>query len=387
MGVSTATGAETPLPKPEGLEGVVAASTALSHVFGEEGRLVYRGYDIHELAGKASFEEVAHLLWLGHLPTRSELDALSAKLEANRSLPEAVVETLRLLPRDAQPLDALRTGLSVFGTVRTDLFDVDQKPTLDEAIAVSARFPSILAAFFRLRQGQEPVAPKPGQNTAQSYLQQLFDKEPEERHWRPLDTYLVLLADHGMNASTFTARVIASTTSDMCSALVGAIGALKGPLHGGAPSKVLEMLEAIGSADNVDTWLTAAMDRGDRIMGFGHRVYKAEDPRAEILRGMAEHASDPEFFALSKTTEEKALALLNERKPGRRLYTNVEFYSAAVLAAVGLPGDMFTPTFAVARSVGYSAHVLEQVSNNRLIRPQSEFVGRTDKKFVPIEER
>jgi citrate synthase len=387
MDLSTATVAETPLPKPEGLEGVVAASTALSHVFGEEGRLVYRGYDIHELAGKATFEEVAYLLWLGHLPTRNELDAFAAKLAANRSLPEEVVQTLRLLPRDAQPLDALRSGLSVFGATRMEMFDVDRVATLDEAIALSARFPSILAAFFRLRQGQEPVTPKAGHNTAQSYLYQLFGKEPEERHWRPLETYLVLLADHGMNASTFTARVIASTQSDMCSALVGAIGALKGPLHGGAPSKVLEMLEAIGSAENVDAWLTAALDRGDRLMGFGHRVYKAEDPRAEILRGMAEHASDPEFFALSKTTEEKALALLNERKPGRRLYTNVEFYSAAVLAAVGLPGDMFTPTFAVARSVGYSAHVLEQVSNNRLIRPQSEFVGRTDKTFVPIDER
>jgi citrate synthase len=387
MDLATATVTDTPLPKPEGLEGVVAASTALSHVYGEEGRLVYRGYDIHELAGKASFEEVAHLLWIGHLPTRAELDEFSAKLAANRSLPDEVIETLRLLPKDAQPLDALRTGISVFGATRTDMFDVDRPANLDEAIALSARFPSVLAAFFRLRQGQDPVAPKDGHNTAQSYLYQLFGKEPEERHWRPLETYLVLLADHGMNASTFTARVIASTTSDMCSALVGAIGALKGPLHGGAPSKVLDMLEAIGSAENVDAWLTAALDRGERLMGFGHRVYKAEDPRAEILRGMAEHASDPEFFALSKATEEKALALLNERKPGRRLYTNVEFYSAAVLAAVGLPGDMFTPTFGVARSVGYSAHVLEQVSNNRLIRPQSEFVGRTDKKFVPIEER
>ncbi|MEA2532100.1 MAG: citrate synthase [Thermomicrobiales bacterium] len=387
MDLSTATVAETPLPKPEGLEGVVAASTALSHVYGEEGRLVYRGYDIHELAGKASFEEVAHLLWIGHLPTRAELGAFSAKLEANRELPDTVVQTLRHLPKDAQPLDALRTGLSVFGATRTDMFDVDGKPTLDEAIALSARFPSILAAFFRLRQGQEPVAAKAGLNTAQSYLYQLFGKEPEERHWRPLEAYLVLLADHGMNASTFTARVIASTQSDMCSALVGAVGALKGPLHGGAPSKVLDMLQAIGSAENVDSWLNSAMDRGDRLMGFGHRVYKAEDPRAEILRGMAEHASDPDFFALSKRTEERALALLNERKPGRRLYTNVEFYSAAVLAAVGLPGDMFTPTFGVARSVGYSAHVLEQVSNNRLIRPQSEFVGRTDKRFVPIEER
>lgn len=387
MDLPTATVTETPLPKPEGLEGVVAASTALSHVFGEEGRLVYRGYDIHELAGKASFEEVAHLLWIGHLPNQAELDELSAKLQANRTLPDSVIETLRQLPNDAEPLDALRSGISVFGATSTDMFDVDGKPSLDEAIALHARFPAVLAAFFRLRQGLEPVQPRPGMNTAQNYLAQLFDQEPEERHWRPLETYLVLLADHGMNASTFTARVIASTQSDMCSALVGAVGALKGPLHGGAPSKVLDMLQAIGSADNVENWLTSALDRGDRLMGFGHRVYKAEDPRAEILRGMAEHASDPDFFALSKTTEERALALLNERKPGRRLYTNVEFYSAAVLAAVGLPGDMFTPTFGVARSVGYSAHVLEQMSNNRLIRPQSEFVGRTDKKFVPIAER
>jgi citrate synthase len=263
----------------------------------------------------------------------------------------------------------------------------DGEPDLDQAIAIAARFPSILAAFHRLRQGQEPVSHRPGLNTAQSYLYQLLGKEPERRHWEPLETYLILLADHGMNASTFTARVIASTQSDLCSALTGAVGALKGPLHGVAPSKVLDMLQAIGSADNVDAWLTAALDRGERLMGFGHRVYKAEDPRAEILRGLAETASDHDFFALSKTTEDRALDLLHARKPDRRLYTNVEFYSAAVLAAVGLPGDMFTPTFAVARAVGYSAHVLEQVSNNRLIRPQSEFVGPTGLTFVPIEER
>jgi citrate synthase len=376
---------ETPLPKPEGLEGVVAASTALSHVFGEEGKLVYRGYDIHELAGKASFEEVAHLLWIGHLPSRAELDELQSKMETNRALPGEVIEVLRQMPADAAPMDALRTGLSALGAVDPDLFG--GLPDLDEAIAIAARFPGILAAFFRLRQGQEPVPPKGGHNTAQSYLFQLFGNEPEERHWKPLDTYLVLLADHGMNASTFTARVIASTQSDLCSALTGAVGALKGPLHGGAPSLVLDMLNEIGSAANVDNWLTTALDRGDRLMGFGHRVYKAEDPRAEILREMARTASDPEFFALSKTTEERALQLLNERKPGRRLYTNVEFYSAAVLAAVGLPGDMFTPTFAVSRSVGWSAHVLEQGANNRLIRPQSQFVGRTDKTFTPIADR
>ena len=383
--MSSATATATPLPKPEGLEGVVAAHTALSHVYGEEGRLVYRGYDIHELAGKATFEEVAHLLWVGHLPNRRELDDLNRKLEANRDLPEALIAILRQLPGETEPMDALRTAVSALGCVMPGAFD--GAPDLDQAIAIAARFPSILAAFHRLRQGQEPIAHKPGLNTAQSYLYQLLGKEPERRHWEPLETYLVLLTDHGMNASTFTARVIASTQSDICSALTGAVGALKGPLHGGAPSKVLDMLLAIGTAENVDAWLTAALDRGERLMGFGHRVYKAEDPRAEILRGLAETASDRDFFELSKRTEDRALALLHERKPDRRLYTNVEFYSAAVLAAVGLPGDMFTPTFAVARSVGYSAHVLEQTANNRLIRPQSAFVGPTDLTFVPIAER
>jgi citrate synthase len=385
MSSTTAVATEAPLPKPEGLEGVVAASTALSHVFGEEGKLVYRGYDIHELAGHATFEEVAYLLWMGHLPNRQELNEFNRKLEQNRSLPDDLITILRTLPKETAPMDALRTGVSALGCVLPGVFT--EHPDLDQAIAISARFPSILAAFHRLRQGLEPIAPKAGLNTAQNYLYQLFGKEPEERHWKPLETYLILLADHGMNASTFTARVIASTQSDICSALTGAVGALKGPLHGGAPSKVLDMLNEIGTADNVDAWLTNAFDRGERIMGFGHRVYKAEDPRAEILRGLAETASDPDFFALSKKTEDSALALLAERKPGRRLYTNVEFYSAAVLAAVGLPGDMFTPTFAVSRSVGYSAHVLEQVANNRLIRPQSEFVGATHKKFVPIDKR
>jgi citrate synthase len=381
----TATLTETPLPKPEGLEGVVAASTALSHVFGEEGRLVYRGYDIHELANNATFEEVAYLLWVGHLPTQRELDDFQAKLDASRSLPDAAIEVLRQMPATAQPMDVLRTGISAIGPLKPDVFT--DTPDLDQAISLSALFPSVLATFFRLRQGLEPVKPLAGLNTAQSYLYQLIGTEPDERHWKPLQTYLILLADHGMNASTFTARVIASTQSDIVSALTGANGALTGPLHGGAPSKVLDMLNEIGSAANVEPWLTTALDRGDRLMGFGHRVYKAEDPRADILRDMARTASDPEFFELSLQTENLALEMLNERKPGRRLYTNVEFYSAAVLAAVGLPGDMFTPTFAVARSVGWSAHVLEQVSNNRLIRPQSEFVGELGKTYVAVRDR
>ena len=382
---STAVSDQPALPKPEGLEGVVAASTALSHVFGEEGKLVYRGYDIHELAGQASFEEVAFLLWKGRLPSRDELTRLLRTLGEQRPLPPHVIDVIRDLPAAAAPMDALRTGVSALGAIAGEQFD--DVPDLDEAIALTAKLPGILAAFFRLRQGLQPVTPRIEHNTAQSYLYQLFDREPEERHWRPLEVYLTLLADHGMNASTFTARVIASTGSDLCSAVTGAIGALKGPLHGGAPSKVLDMLEAIGSAENVDRWLTDALDRGDRLMGFGHRVYKAEDPRAEILRGMAAEASTPEFFELSRRTEERALEMLHQRKPDRRLYTNVEFYSAAVLSAVGLPGDMFTPTFSVSRVTGWTAHVLEQVSNNRLIRPQSEFVGATDKKFVAIEQR
>ncbi|MDQ3043556.1 MAG: citrate/2-methylcitrate synthase [Chloroflexota bacterium] len=385
MSTATAQATDRPMPKPEGLEGVVAASTALSHVYGEEGRLVYRGYDIHELAGKASFEEVAYLLWCDHLPTSGELEEFSHKLGTNRKLPESVIVTLRALPVSTSPMDALRTGVSALGAARPDLFE--ETPDRDKAIALAARFPAILAAFFRIRQGLEPIPPRPELNTAQNYLYELFGAEPEERHWKPLETYLVLLADHGMNASTFAARVIASTASDLCSAITGAVGALKGPLHGGAPSKVLDMLEEIGDIDNVEPWLTKALDEGQRLMGFGHRVYKAEDPRSEILCGMAEQASDPAFFALSQKTEERALAMLAERKPGRRLYTNVEFYSAAVLAAVGLPGDMFTPTFAVARAVGWSAHVLEQMENNRLIRPQSEFVGETGKTFTPIERR
>jgi citrate synthase len=381
----TNTATATEAPRPDGLEGVVAATTALSHVFGEEGRLVYRGYDIHELAGKVSFEEVAFLLWNGHLPNRAELDEFQQKVGQYRTLPPKVIEGLRALPTDANPMDALRTGISLLGAVEHDLFD--DNPDLEEAIALAALVPGILAAYSRLREGKEPIDGRADLNTAQNYLYQLFGTEPDEKHWKPLDGYLILLCDHGLNASTFTARVIASTGSDLCSALTGAVGALKGPAHGGAPAKVLDMLNEIGSVDNVESWLTNALDNNERLMGFGHRVYKAEDPRAEVLRGMAETASTPEFFELSRLTEERALALLEERKPGRRLYTNVEFYSAAVLAAVGLPGDMFPPTFAVARSVGWTAHVLEQVANNRLIRPASEFVGPTDRKFVPIDER
>lgn len=369
-----------------GLDTVVAANTELSHVFGSDGKLVYCGYDIYELAGNATFEEVAHLLWKGHLPNQQELDEMNALLGANRELPEAVIEGMRQISKDANPMDALRTGISLIGAQSGEKFE--GTPTFEEAVELAARFPAVAAAFFRLRQGLEPVQGRADLNTAQNFLYMLTGEEPSEGEWKGLDGYLVLLADHGLNASTFTARVIASTNSDICSALVGAIGALKGPAHGGAPAKVMDMLHEIGTSENVEPWLTSALDRGDRLMGFGHRVYKAEDPRAEVLRGMAKQASTEEFFNLSKETEDRALAMLNERKPGRKLYTNVEFYSAAVLGAVGLPGDFFPVAFAISRSVGWSAHVLEQVAINRLIRPASHYVGPVPtKKFVPIEDR
>jgi citrate synthase len=364
-----------------GLEGIVAATTALSKVEGTAGRLIYRGYNIHDLAGKASFEEIAYLLWYGKLPTKMELVDLKVQMLEERTLPTAVLQVLNYLPSTAAPMDALRTAVSAFGAAM-----IQGKPTLDQAIALTERFPLILAAFHRIRNGLEPLEAHPEIGYAANYLYLLTGQMPREEHVRALDAYLVLLADHGMNASTFTARVIASTESDIASSVVGAIGALKGPLHGGAPSKVKDMLDAIGTEDRVESWMRDALARGDRLMGFGHRVYKTEDPRAEELREMARIA-DPQQFALAHKVEDLALTLLEEQKPGRRLYTNVEFYSAVVLSSVGLPGDMFTPTFAASRVAGWTAHILEQVANNRLIRPEAEYTGPTEQQFVPLNER
>ncbi len=364
-----------------GLEGIVAATTAISKVEGEAGRLIYHGYNIHDLARTTTFEEVAHLLWFGHLPNRKELDDLKSKLAAQRVLPTSVVEVLRNIPTSAEPMDALRTATSAWGAM-----EIKGKPSIEQAIAVTARFPLFLAAFQRLRNGQTPLESQAELDYAGNYLYLLTGQTPKEEHVKGLNAYLVLLADHGMNASTFTARVVASTESDIVSAVVAALGALKGPLHGGAPSKVLDMLQEIGTVDNAEPWLRNAITHGGRLMGFGHRVYKTEDPRAEELREMA-RVADPQGFVLSSRVEELAISLLNELKPGRRLYTNVEFYSAALLSSVGLSGDLFTPTFAISRVAGWTAHILEQVQNNRLIRPEADYTGPMDTRFVPLNER
>ena len=368
-------------PSKGGLEGIVAATTAISKVEGTAGRLIYCGYNIHDLATTTSFEEIAHLLWFGHLPNKSELADLKAKLASQRTLPASVLKVISDLPTTAEPMDALRTAASAWGAST-----IKGKPTIEQAIALTARFPIFLAAFHRLRSGLEPLESQPELGHAANYLYLLTGKQPEQQHVKALDAYLVLLADHGMNASTFTARVVASTESDIVSATVAAVGALKGPLHGGAPSKVLDMLQAIGTTANAERWLRNAMTLGQRLMGFGHRVYKTEDPRAEELRELARLA-DPQEFVLARRVEELALALLEEQKPGRRLYTNVEFYSAVLLSSVGLPGDLFTPTFAVSRVAGWTAHILEQIGNNRLIRPEADYTGPTDERFIPLEAR
>lgn len=365
-----------------GLEGIVAATTELSKVDGQAGRLIYRGYDIHDLARSTTFEEVAHLLWFGRLPNKRELGELQENFAAERTIPDRVVQIIRALPAETAPMDVLRTAVSSWGAVT----DITGKPTVEQAIAVTARFPLFLAAFDRLRRGQEPIASRPELNHAANYLYLLTGRVPKDEHVRGLNSYLVLLADHGMNASTFTARIVASTESDIASSVVAAVGALKGPLHGGAPSRVQDMLREIGTVENAEPWLRSAVASGDRLMGFGHRVYKTEDPRAEELREMA-RVADPQGFILARRVEELALAILEEQKPGRRLYTNVEYYSAALMNSLGLPGDLFTPTFAVSRVAGWTAHILEQTRNNRLIRPEADYTGPMDVQFVPLEAR
>lgn len=373
---------DAPVVAPKGLEGVVVAQTTISHVFGEEGRLVYRGYDIHELAGKAAFEEVCYLLWHGHLPNRAELESLSSLLAAQRAYPE-LQAVLATLPKTADPMEVLRTAVSALGA----MLPIAGAPTVGQAIVLTARFPTIVAGFQRYRTGQPLIEPRSDLSHAANYLYMLTGEVPPKNHVRSLDTYLVLLADHGMNVSTFTARVIASTESDLASCIVGAIGSLKGPLHGGAPALVMDMLDEIGTADNIQPWVNHALDNHKKLMGFGHRVYRTTDPRAEILRDMAKQASTPDFYALARGTEDYIGAELHRRKPDQRLYTNVEFYSASVLNAVGLPRDLFPATFGVSRIAGWSAHVLEQLVGNRLIRPQSEYTGPRDYTFTTIDQR
>ncbi|WP_139492005.1 citrate synthase/methylcitrate synthase [Brevibacillus dissolubilis] len=354
-----------------GLEGIVVAESKLSLVDGLNGLLVYRGHWARDLAINNTFEEVAHLLWYGHLPSEQELAELDAKLKAERELPAHVKAIIDSLPADVDLMSALRTGVSALGTPGHDW-----PPTMDQVISLTAKVPTIIAHRVARVEGREPLAPRTDLGHTANYLYMLKGTEPNPAHVRALDAYLILTQEHGMNASTFTCRVVSSTRSDLVSAVTAAIGALKGPLHGGAPSEVTEMIEAIGTKENAEPWLRGALERGERLMGFGHRVYKTIDPRATALRVVASSLTgeDP-WFDLATHIEDLGVKLLDEYKPGRKLYPNVEFYAAAVMRAVGLDDSIFSPTFAMSRTVGWCAHALEQAENNRIIRPGSEYTG------------
>ncbi len=372
---------------PKGLEGVVVAETDIGDVRGLEGFYHYRQYSAIELAEKRTLEDVWYLLFEGELPTLAQRDAFIREVRPLREIPAgvgAILPEVAALGRDAPPLEMLRSTLSLMATSLgfAPTLDLTREQLRAQALQTCAVVPTLLMALYRLSHGEEPVDPHPELSYAANYLYMLNGKVPSPEHARAMEQYLISTIDHGFNASTFTARVIASTGADLCSALVGAIGALSGPLHGGAPSRALDMLDAIGTVDRAEPWLRTAVERGDRLMGFGHRVYKTDDPRSLMLRAVAERLGGPKV-EVAKAIEQKAVDVLAELKPGRKLYTNVEFYAGVVMETCGLPREMFTPTFASSRVIGWTSHVLEQAADNRLIRPSAHYVGSPPPQPVP----
>jgi len=362
-----------------GLDGVVAAQTRLSHVDGQAGQLYIAGYALEELAGRVTFEELAHLLWTGHLPSAEELAEMSRDMARLRRLPEKTLEVVRAAA-GVSPIDALRMACATLSLDWKNSEDISHAADLATARMLTARMPTALAAHIRAAKGLDPVPPREDLPHAANFLSMVHGREPDPVAARALNSYWVTVMDHGLNASTFTARVIASTRSDMVSAITGAIGALKGPLHGGAPGPVLDMLNEIRSADRAEAWLRAELAAGRRIMGFGHRVYKVRDPRAEVLSRVAEamgtaRLENRQLFELAREVEKIALRVLEEHKPGRNLRTNVEFFTALVLQALGLEPRTFVAMFACGRTAGWCAHVIEQHAEDHLIRPQSEYTG------------
>ena len=356
---------------PKGLEGVIVTRTSVSKIDGERGKLLYRGYDVEELSRKLTFEQVVYLLWFGTIPSSDELREFDKDLFSKRDLMPDTLDFISRAPHAANPLVLLRSVTSLTGMH----FDADKQLTLDAAKSLTPKFPTVLAYFDRIRNDRWLSRPSGELSTAENFLYMLSGQKPPKEHADALNSYLVLLADHGLNASTFSAIVTASTLTDYYSAIEAAIGTLKGPLHGGAPSQVWEMLKEIGDEKNAKGWLERRIESGGRIMGFGHRVYRTEDPRSKVLKGIAKKVARPQIFELAQRVEETVRELLREKHPERTLETNVEFYSSLVLDAVGIPVDMFTSTFACSRLVGWTAHILEQLADNRLFRPESQYIG------------
>ena len=363
-----------------GLEGVIAAETKIGGIRADEGVYHYRNYNAVELNRKRSFEEVWFLMFRGHLPSEAELADFTNGMFA-LTLPEEVREVLPILARPSGSennayLNWMRSAISLLGAAYgcRPVTDSTPQELHRDAMKMVIAFPVILWSLYRLSQGKEPIAPRPDFSYAKNYLYMINGEEADDSRVYAIERYLISTIDHGFNASTFTARVIASTGADIGAALVGAIGALSGPLHGGAPSRALAMLDAIGTPDKAEAWITDAVSKGERIMGFGHRVYKVEDPRSKLLREVAKGMGNP-LVNLAIEVEEIATATLARLKPGRNLFTNVEFFGGVVMEGCGIPRDMFTPTFACSRAVGWLSHMLEQAGDNRLFRPRSLFTG------------
>ncbi|MEW2283340.1 citrate synthase/methylcitrate synthase [Streptomyces sp. NPDC047841] len=379
---------ETPLiDAPRGLAGVVVAETEIGDVRGREGFYHYRQYSAVDLARTRSFEDVWHLLVHGTLPDARRGAAFTAQTAALRRLPEdvrAALPAIAAAGRRSGPLAGLRAALSLLGAAQgfQPVYDTDADRRRADTMAACAAVPTLLAALYRLGRGLDPVEPREDLSYAANYLYMVTGSEPEPRRARAIEHYLISTIDHGFNASTFTARVIASTGADVTACLTGAVGALSGPLHGGAPSRALDTLDAIGTPDRIDAWIRERVLAGERIMGFGHAVYRTEDPRSRMLREIALGFGGPRAqFAVE--VERRVEAILAELKPGRELHTNVEFYAGVVMELCGLPREMFTPTFAAARVVGWSANILEQAADSKIIRPVARYVGPEPEAAVP----
>jgi citrate synthase len=377
----------TPNTYVPGLEGIVAAQTKLSKVDGLAGELVIGGFKLEAIANKATFEEMVYMLWNERLPNEKELKDFRKSLAKLRELPEPTLKLLKAIAtKKLNMMDALRSAV---GTLGLNAPKENQDQWMAQRLV--AAFPTVVAAAWRLSHGKRVIAPNPKLGHAANYLYMIEGKEPSTARVRGLETYLNTVIDHGLNASTFTARVIVSTASDFVSAIVGAIGALKGPLHGGAPGPALDMVFEIGDVSKAESVLRTKLAAGERLMGFGHRIYKVRDPRADVLaqaaREFYEADGDMKFYDLVLDVEKVALRMLEEHKPGRNLQTNVEFYTALLLHGLGLPTGIFSPTFAVGRVGGWLAHCFEQRAAARLIRPQSQYVGETEKRWVALADR
>ena len=363
----------------KGLEDVVTGQSSICFIDGQQGRLLYRGYDIVDLAPKSSFEETAYLLWNGHLPTSTELNAFSADLASKRAVPKDILSIMSALPRNCDAMDALRVGVAALG-----VYDDPMYTSPEKAQSIAAKMATVVAAIHRHKHDEEILGPREDLGYSANLLYMVTGKEPSKEDSRLMDALLILHADHELNASTFTARVIASTLSDVYSAVTGAVGALKGPLHGGANEKVIEMTMEIGTPENAESYIDALLAKRQKVTGFGHRVYKTMDPRAAILKDMAKHfirtEKEKKVFQILEKTEEMM-------KTWKNLYPNVDLYSGLALNHVGIPSYLFTPVFAVGRSPGWLAHILEQYADNRLIRPRAEYIGPLKAEYVPIEQR